>query len=132
MVNIIPYLRASIKEPIVLLVVDLFGAMATSFTMLFLLASERLLTGLPSWLLYSMGLIALGFACIDAAAILRFFEASIALAAIAFLNLGYCVMMLIALFVYRASVTELCWVYCCVEIAIVIPLACWELKIAKQ
>jgi len=130
--NIVRALQAFIQKPRSVLLLDLFGAIATSLATSFLLASERLPTGLPTWLLYSMALVAAGFACFDAAAITLSFDVSIALARIAVLNLSYCIAVLIALWVYRQDVTELGFVYFCIEICIVLPLAAWEWTISRR
>ena len=120
------------QRPRHVLAVDLFGALVTSLATTFLLASGRMPTGLPTYLLYSLALVALGFFCFDVAAIFRFFDATVALATIAYLNLSYCVAVLMVLYVYRRDTTELCLLYFCVEFSIVIPLACWELTISEQ
>ena len=131
-VNIIPNIQLLMQTPRYLLAVDFFGAIATSLATTFLLASGRMPTGLPTWLLYSLAMVALGFACFDAAAISQFFDARIALATIAYLNLSYCVAVLVVLCVCRREATQLCLFYFCVELAIVIPLAYWELTISKK
>ena len=130
--NIIRKLQAFFQKSRHVLVVDFFGAMVTSLATVLLLASGLLLTGLPTWLLYAMALVALGFMCIDVAAIFQFFDATIALATMAYLNMSYCIAVLVLLFVYRSETTELGLVYFCVEIGVVIPLAWWEWTISER
>jgi len=125
-------LKAIFLTPRHILVVDLSGAIATTLATVFLLASERLQTGLPSWLLYSMALVAFGFVCVDVAAIFQFLDAPVALATIAYLNVSYCLAVLLVLCVYRMHITKPCLVYFCFEIGIVIPLAWWEWSISRE
>ena len=120
------------QKPRQVLILDLMGAIVTSLATIFLLASERLPTGLPTWLLYLMALVAIGFVCFDAAAFALFYNLAIALATIAYLNLSYCVTVVFILCVYRRDVTELGFFCFCIEIAIVLPLAAWEWKISRR
>ena len=64
-VNIIPNIQLLMQTPRYLLAVDFFGSIATSLATTFLLASGRMPTGLPTWLLYSLAMVALGFACFE-------------------------------------------------------------------
>jgi len=130
--NIIRNIQILLQTPLYVLAIDLFGAIATSLATTFLLASGRMPTGLPTWLLYSSALVALGFACFDVAAIFQFLDARIALATIASLNLSYCLAVLVVVSVYRQDITQFCLFYFCIELAIVIPLAWWELAILKK
>ena len=125
-------LKAIFLKPRHILVVDLFGAIVTTLVTVFLLASERLQTGLPTWLLYSMALVAFGFVCFDVAAIFQFLDAPVALATIAYLNVSYCLAVLLVLCVYRMDITKPCLVYFCFEIGIVTPLAWWEWSISRR
>ena len=135
--NIVRTLHEFVQKPRRLLLLDFMGAIATSLATMFLLASfllasERLPTGLPTWLLYLMALVAAGLACFDIAAITLSLDVAIALGIIAVLNLSYCIAVLIVLWVYRRDVTELGFVYFCIEIAIVLPLAAWEWTISRR
>jgi len=79
-----------------------------------------------------MALVAAGFVCFDTIAIALSLNVAIALGIIVVLNLSYCIAVLIVLWVYRRDVTELGFVYFCIEIAIVLPLAAWEWTISRR
>jgi hypothetical protein len=130
--NIIQKFVYFLLSPQKLLLVDAVGAAVTAFATYFLLAAERLETGIPTWLLQLLAIVALSFVSFDVVALNRRIDPAVSLRVIAGLNLSYCMIVLASLYVCRRVVTELGWAYFCVEIIIVISLATLELKLAAQ
>jgi len=119
-------------NPRKLLLVDAFGAALTAFATVYLLAEERIRTGMPVGLLYTMAIVAACFVCFDLVAFRRRYDPAIPLHFIACANLSYCILVAASLYVYRASVTSLGLAYFCIEIPIVISLAVLEWNIASR
>jgi hypothetical protein len=125
-----PY--ALIKNPRFVLLFDAVGATATAFATIFLLAQERIRTGIPAEYLYAMGLAAACFACFDAASLWLHWNSSVSLRIIACANLVYCGLAFVCLYSHRTSLTSLGLAYFCIEIPIVAALAIWEWRIARS
>ncbi len=119
-------------QPRHLLILDFVGAIATFLVTMFVLASEWLPTGLPSWLLRSMALVAASFACLDF--VMYFFKDKVhlALATIAILNVAYCIASICICFLHYSSVTLLGWIYFAIEVPVVLGIAYWEWSVSKQ
>ncbi len=119
-------------NPRKLLLTDAVGGATTAFATFFLLAGERIKTGMPVELLYAMAMAATSFVCFDVVALLRHIKPAIALRTIACANLTYCILVAVALYVHRSSVTSLGLAYFCIEIPLVATLAVWELKVSAS
>ena len=115
-----------------LLVVDAIGAAATSLATFFLLAMEVIKTGLPTRLLYVLSFLAVCLAAFDLVAIKGRFDSATALRIIACLNLSYCVLVVVLLYLYRQAVTPLGMAYFCIEVAIVLAMSAFELLVASS
>ena len=114
-----------------LLLLDFFGALATSLGTGLLLASEVITTGLPSTILVVMSLIACGFAIFDIVAYLFVQRTARALAVVALLNLSYCVAVVIFCTMYAQQVTKLGLLYFAIEVPVVLLIVCWEITVAR-
>ncbi|XZE33458.1 hypothetical protein SH501x_004242 [Pirellulaceae bacterium SH501] len=115
-----------------MLILDAMGAAATSFATHFLLASERVRTGLPTGTLTVLALAALSFAIFDLVSLAIARSLAIPLRWIACCNLTYCLLTLALVVLHRNTVTPLGLVYFFSEIAIIVPLACWEWRLAGR
>jgi hypothetical protein len=120
-----------VREPWNILLLDLFGALVTSLATALLLASERVPTGVPSWILYAMAAIALGFACFDAVGLFLVSDPRIPLAVIAILNLIYCVASILICCVHASELTLIGTIYFSFEVVVVAALACWEWNVFR-
>lgn len=130
--NITKHYQAILENPRRVLIIDLVGASVTSLLTILLLASGLVPTGLPVWLLYSMALTAGGFACFDIAAYFIVPNTKIALAAIAMLNLAYCIGVIVICAVFFQSITLLALLYFAIEIPIILAVASWEFSTARN
>jgi hypothetical protein len=119
-------------QPRKLLLLDAAGAGVTAWATYFLLAAERLSTGLPAGLLVSLAIVAACFACYDLVAFFCGFDPAISLRVIACLNVSYCVVVMVALYKYRDQATSLGFAYFFTETALVVSLASWEWMIASR
>lgn len=117
------------REPTNLLMLDFFGALATSLTT-GLLLTTIVTTGLPVWILAALSITAAGYACVDLIAYFFWDEARWPLALISILNFLYCVVVAITCFVYLPKMTWVGITYFAAESAIVVPLAMLELAVA--
>jgi hypothetical protein len=115
-----------------LLLFDGFGACLTFLMNWFLLASGLLQTGLPVFLLESMAVAALCFAVFDFSALVVSWNPTRSLRVIAFLNVSYCLFVLVAIFFHRSSVSLLGFSYFFVELIVVALLARWEWSVATR
>jgi hypothetical protein len=115
-----------------MLLVDACGAVATAMATYFLLASERLRTGLPPAVLTGMAVAALAFAIFDIVCLLLKRNATDALRVIACCNLLYCGIAGVLLILFWKDVTALGLVYFAVEIAIVVSISIWEWRLAGR
>lgn len=114
-----------------LLLLDFFGALATSLGTGLLLATEVIATGLPTVVLIVMSLVACGFAIFDIVAYRFVRRTAISLAVVALLNLSYCVAVVILCTMYAQQVTKLGLLYFAIEVPVVLLIVCWELAIAR-
>lgn len=114
------------------LLLDLLGALTTSFVTGCLLATEVFATGVPVWILAIMAAVALGFACYDAVGLAMAFDPRATLAGTAILNLIYCAASLLVCYTYADKLTLLGKIYFPVEVLVVGCLAVWEWKMAKR
>ncbi len=119
-------------DPKRMLLLDAIGALATALTTYYLLAGERIQTGLPTKLLQSMASVAACFACFDLLSVRLFNNLSIPLRIIAATNLLYVVASIGALIAYRELITALGVAYFSLEAAIIIPLALWEWTLGSK
>lgn len=115
-----------------LLILDAIGAAVTALATYYLLAGERLKTGLPVELCYALAAIALAFSFFDIAALYARIDPSIALRIIACANVSYCILVVALLTINRATVTQLGLAYFCIEAAVVLSLAVLEWKVASR
>jgi hypothetical protein len=120
------------SDPKKILIIDLIGALATASATGLLLATEWFATGVPSWLLCVLAIVAAGYACFDFIGLIRVTNLRIPLAFIAILNLLYCFSTIAICWIYSNELTTFGLLYFLVEVAIVVPLACWELTIASR
>jgi hypothetical protein len=111
---------------------DAFGAAVTAVLTGLLLASERLKTGMPPMLLYSLAVLALGLMCYDLVCFFRSGNPAKSLRRIAALNLAYCGVVAALLLAYFNNITPLGFTYFILEIAIVTGLSFWEWNISRQ
>ena len=114
-----------------LLLFDFVGALVTSLST-GLLLTTILPTGLPEWVLFALSFTAAGFACFDVIGYCYWPSECWPLAVVALLNLLYCAAAIAILFVFLPKVTSIGMVYFVVECTILIPLASFELVVARN
>lgn len=119
-------LKTLLQDPRSLLFLDGVGATMTAIATAYLLAGQRIETGLPIGILYTMAFVALCFGGFDFCVLYGRTEPGIGLRAIAVANLCYCLVTMLFLYLFRSSVTGLGFAYFCIEIPIVVSLAIWE------
>ncbi len=120
-------------NPRMLLLIDAGGAAVTSVATFYLLAGQRIETGLPAGLLYAMAFVAACFACFDITAlVVRRIDPAIPLRIIACANFSYCILVFVSVCAHRTTVTYLGVVYFCTETLIVLSLAAWEWIVASR
>lgn len=125
-------MRQFLSDPRRLILADGCGACLTGLSTWFLLASELLPTGIPGAHLRYMAVAAFLFALIDFLVLFFSWKASFFLRLIAVLNVGYCFCALLSLMIFRASVTNLGFLYFAIEIALVLMLASREWLVASS
>lgn len=125
-------MRQFLSDPRRLILADGCGACLTGLSTWFLLASELLPTGIPGAHLRYMAVAAFLFALIDFLVLFFSWKASFFLRLIAVLNVGYCFCALLSLMIFRASVTNLGFLYFATEIALVLMLASREWLVASS
>ena len=125
-------MRQFFSDPRKLILADGCGACVTGLSIWFLLANELLPTGIPGAHLRYMAVAAFLFALIDLLVLFFSWKPSFFLRLIAVFNVGYCVCVLLALIIFRGSVTSFGFVYFAVEIAIVLMLGSWEWSVASS
>jgi hypothetical protein len=119
-------------NPRALLLFDAIGAALTSIATAYLLAGQRIRTGLPLGLLYGMTIVAACFVCFDLLALRLRFAPAFALQIIGLANLAYCLFVIVSLYQFRDSATILGVAYFCIEISLVVTLAVWEWIVASR
>ena len=119
------------SNPKNLLLLDGIGAAVTSLVT-GLILTTLVETGLPTQGLYALAAIAALFACFDLYAYFAAKDAWWPLATIGVLNLIYCVIAVILCIVFASSVTMIAKVYFATEMMIVVPLALWEIAVARH
>jgi hypothetical protein len=125
-------LKILLQNPRALLLFDAFGAVLTSIATAHLLAGQRIVTGIPSGILYGLAITAACFACFDLIALSLRLSPAFALRLIASANVAYCVLVLASQYYYRSSATNLGVAYFCMEISIVLSLAVWQWVVALR
>jgi hypothetical protein len=130
--SILENLKIVLLKPRALLLIDAVGAAVTTIANVFLLAGQRIDVGLPVEVLYAMAFYAACLVCFDVVALGRRIDPAIALRIIACANLGYCIIVIVALYVYRTSVTRLGFAYFGIEIPILVAIAGWEWTVASR
>ena len=120
-----------ITVPKNLLLFDFVGALVTSLST-GLLLTTILPTGLPVWILFALSITAAGFACVDVVAYCYWPNQCWPVTVVGLLNLSYCVAVIAALLVFRPQITSIGTIYFAIECTIVIPLAVFELMVARH
>jgi hypothetical protein len=113
-----------------LLLFDFVGALVTSLST-GLLLTTILPTGLPVWILFALSITAAGFACVDVVAYCYWPNQCWPVTVVGLLNLSYCVAVIAALLVFRPQISSIGTIYFAIECTIVIPLAVFELMVAR-
>jgi hypothetical protein len=121
-----------LRDPRKLLMLDAAGAAMTALLTYVVLAGGLLPTGIPDSVLQVMAATAAGFVCFDIAALAIGRSPTVALRAIATLNLTYAVATIGVLAVHRQTVTPLGAAYLGSEILVVVALARWEYRVARE
>ena len=125
-------LREFVEEPKRLLLIDIFGALATSLATAFLLAAEIIPTGLPVNFLYVMAIVAGGFFATGLGAFWFLSDHRHALRWLAVLNVMYCLAILVCCAVYSKNLTMLGLWYFSFESVIVVTLAFLEFQASRS
>ena len=121
-----------LRDPRKLLLLDAAGATMTALSTYLVLAGGLLPTGIPDTVLHVMAAAAAGFVCFDVAALAIGRDLTVALRSIAGLNVAYAVATIGVLFAHRQTVTPLGAAYLGSEIVVVIALARWEYRVARE
>ena len=127
-----PLIKKIMNNPKLIFLIDGGGAVLSAFSLGVVLVMVQELIGLPHQTLYILSFIAVLFAIYSfSCAFLikkgwRFYLKIIATA-----NLSYAAITLGLLFYHRITLTNLGIIYFVLEMAIIIPLALFELKVAK-
>ncbi len=119
-------------NPRTLLLFDAVGAAMTSIATFYLLAGERIKTGMPIGLLNGMAILAACFVCFDLLSLRLRIAPAIALRIIAIANLVYCTLVMVSLYQHQSSVTIVGVAYFCIEVPLVVALSVLEWTVASR
>jgi len=120
-------------NPKKLFLIDGIGAILSSFLLGVVLVKFEAIFGIPSSALYFLATIPIFFAIYDFYCLQkRHQKTGIFLKVIAVLNLIYCCISLTLAFYHFGTITDLGWIYVCIEIIIVSLLALIELKTGRN
>lgn len=115
-----------------LFLIDAIGAGLSAFLLGVVLPRFESHFGMPVYGLYLLATIPLFFAVYDTVCYFRINSRwSTYIKAIAFANLGYCMLSIAMLYLHQASMTYLGWTYFIGELALVLSLAVWQLRTAR-
>lgn len=116
-----------------LFLIDGFGAGTSAFLLGVVLPSFQSYFGMPIPVLYVLAVFPVLFLLYDTMCILRpSMQKALHIRIIASANLCYCLLSIAMLFLHKEALSPLGWTYFTLEIAIVLLLAFWQLRVAQS